>query len=113
LIAGDGHDGYIADIVQNVAGRIWEITRQDPRKKLGIQFILVTTDRDVVKAFAGSTILPLTNTTFEADIVDVTTLTQINEMGGIDSLLCQATILGGALSEPLDNMLKDMENTQK
>ena len=43
--------------------------------------------------------------TIKADIVDITTLTQINEMDGIDSLLCQAKILGGALSEPLDNML--------
>jgi len=42
----------------------------------------------------------------------MTTLSQINEMGGIDSLLCKAKILGGALSEPLDNMLKDMEKTQ-
>ena len=49
--------------------------------------------------------------TIEADIVDVTTLTQISEMGGIDSLLCRAKILGGALSEPLDNMLKDIEKT--
>ncbi|KAK5658465.1 hypothetical protein OQA88_1854 [Cercophora sp. LCS_1] len=44
--------------------------------------------------------------------VDVTTLTQTTEVGGIDLLLCQAKILGGALSEPLDNMLKDMEKTQ-
>ena len=33
-------------------------------------------------------------------------------MGGIDSLLCKAKIPGGARSEPLDNMLKDMEKTQ-
>jgi len=92
-----------------------EITRQDLRKKLGIQFILVATDPTVVKTFDGFDNIPAYkygDHTIEADIVDVTTLTQINEMSGIHSLLCQAKILGGALSEPLDKMLKDMEKAQ-
>jgi hypothetical protein len=53
-----------------------EITRQDPRKKLGIQFILVTTDPMVVKTFIGFN----------------------NE----HSLLCHAKIYGGALNKPLN-----------
>ena len=39
-------------------------------------------------------------TTLKADVVDVTALKQIEEMGGINSLLCQAQILAGGLSEP-------------
>ncbi|KAK1754182.1 hypothetical protein QBC47DRAFT_403572 [Echria macrotheca] len=115
IIAGDGYDREIADIVQEAAERIWEITQQDPRKKLGIQFILVTTDRNVVETFDGFdniTAHKYGEHIIEAGIINVTTITQINDMGGIDSLLCKAKILGGTLIKPLGNMLKDIEKTQ-
>ena len=48
-----GHNGHITSIIQNAAGRNWEITGQNPRNKLGIRFILVTADRNVIKTFNG------------------------------------------------------------
>jgi len=99
----------VADIIQNAAERLWEITKQDPGKTLGIRFTLVATDHDVVEktnSFDNIPAYEYSEYTIEADIVDDNTLTQVNEMGGQDKPL------GGALTEPLDNMLKDMEKTQ-
>jgi len=58
-----------------------EITTQDPRKKHGIQFILVTTEQDVVEEYNSVDDIPAYKygeQTIETDIVDVITFIQIN-----------------------------------
>lgn len=112
IIVGDGHDGQITDIVQKAAVEIFDLTGEDPRKRLGIQFLLVTNAPDVVEAFSSFDDIPAyehKGRMVEADVVDVTTIDEIVAMGGIQSEFCQAKILAGALSEPLDNMLRDLD----
>ncbi|KAH0425461.1 hypothetical protein CcaCcLH18_10920 [Colletotrichum camelliae] len=112
IIVGDGHDGKVQDIVQKAAIEIFDITKENPRLKLGIQVILATTDETVVETFKDFDNIGTykhNGTSLEVDVVSVTTVQQIEDMGGIGTEMCQARILAGGLSAPLDAMLKELQ----
>ncbi|KAI8272750.1 hypothetical protein K4K59_011164 [Colletotrichum sp. SAR11_240] len=112
IIVGDGHDGKVQDIIEKAAGEIHDMTKENPRLKLGIQMILATTDETVVndfKKFDDAGIYIHNGTSLEVDVISVTTVQQIEDMGGIGTEMCQARILAGGLSAPLDAMLKELQ----
>ncbi|KAF2107968.1 hypothetical protein BDV96DRAFT_286404 [Lophiotrema nucula] len=112
VVVGDGHDGNIDDIIQGFAANIRQLTNKDPREKLGIQFVLVSQQEQVLKDFEDfddKKEYMSDGKPFECDIVDVTNLQEIEDLGTIESELCQAKILAGALNPTLDDLVKALK----
>ncbi|KAJ7156643.1 hypothetical protein C8R46DRAFT_1114771, partial [Mycena filopes] len=114
IVVGDGHDGNISDLVQTAAVEIHTLTGRNPRDFLAIQVVVVTKEPSVVEAFNdwdNAASFTVEGKLYEFDVVDVTPLAQLEEMGGIASDLGLIKMMCGARSARVDDLFRELKPT--